>query len=149
MAGYAYGITTDTWKMKDNAYEILYKMIKKHPKSHLRQMITDYYLTNKESDEYGEEAESFFDFTEWYENEQLNSGIEAVITDLINDLEFNSKYIFEYDNWAIYVRPYIPKDDDYKDKYPSQEKIRQILNKYINPILKAPQAVDWIIIDLD
>lgn len=85
-----------------------------------------------------EQADSF---AAEYEDYYCNTGIEALLVACINDNECGGEEVFFYEDYCIYVPARIPEDDKAKEKMLTQERIREILAKYLNPIITDDSIV--------
>ena len=136
MYTFGYGCRTDIIKWKPDAYKVLREMVRK-----------DEYL-EKEFETYSKE-ESGFDnesdcFEYWAENvfendTTLVSGIEGILIELINN-QYHEE-IFTYEDCCIFVQATIPIDED--DYVPTQKEIREVLARYLSPLIEEPITVGW------
>ncbi len=90
-------------------------------------------------------------FVKQYENETyLWHGFGAVIVDTINYLEdFAGHDAFRVGDFCIYVEPIIPEDAYEAHCYPTKNRIRKIVQKYIRPFTKGDVTVDYVSVDPD
>ena len=138
MHTFGYGSRTDNIKWKDEAYEILLEMVRKD--KYLDKDFREYCNDNK--NEFDSEAECFKYWADCvYENDtSLISGIEGVVVELINN-QYYQDNVFNYEDYCIFVPATIPIDEE--DHIPTQKEIREILAKYLNPLIKEPISVGW------
>lgn len=137
MHTFGYGCRTDTINWKDNAYDTLLEMVKQD--KYLGNDFKKYYDDN--ISEFDTEAECFEYWVDCvYENDTgLISGIEGIIVELING-QYQSE-VFTYEDYCIFVQATIPIDED--DYVPTQKEIREVLAKFLNPLIKEPISVGW------
>ena len=70
-------------------------------------------------------------------------GLEALIADTINELEFGGELVFTYEDYILGVTAYIPEDEEDIKNYPTQKRIREIFAEYVNPLLEEPVTINW------
>lgn len=89
------------------------------------------------------EAEEFF-IVEYTDNSPYASGIAAFLVRCINDNECPTANAFSYKDYCLGVKARIPANDEEKAKMLTQEDIRRILVKYLNPILESDVTVEFL-----
>lgn len=139
MTDYGYGVDMSRTEFIPNAA----KYILEHFASEdLRGDFRAFCEDNPELVEDGEAEEIFID--EYEDDLTYASGIEAFIVRCINDNECPTADAFAYNDYCIYVGARIPANDEEKAKMLTQEDIRRILVKYLNPILESDVTVEFL-----
>ncbi len=137
---YGYGIDTssDDFKLKPDAAKLLWKMAKNI--DWIEETYEAYCADkNLNPDDGYEEA-----YIEDYENEfACSTGFEALLTDVINEFVDPAENPFVYDDCVIVVPATIPANDTEKTSMLTQQRIREILAEYINPLIEKPVVVGW------
>ncbi len=142
---YAYGINTyhdDVWglqyKLKPNAAELLWK---KAEKIDCIKEMYDEYCQDNGLDQDIESREGFIDD---YENDTTyNTGLEALLVDVINEEIDPVEKPFVYDDYIIGVPATLPVNDAEKASMLTQQRIREILAEYLNPLIETPVVISW------
>ena len=137
---YGYGIDTssDDFKLKPDAAKRLWEMAKNI--DWVKESYQDYCFDNDLDPDGGFEE----DYIEDYEDDNTyNTGFEALLTDVINELVDPVEKPFVYDDCVIVVPATIPANDTEKASMLTQQKIREILAEYVNPLIEEPVVVGW------
>ncbi len=137
---YGYGIDTssDDFKLKPNAAKLLWEKAKNI--GWIEEGYEDYCHDNDLDPNGGFEGE----YIEDYENEYTyNTGLEALLTDVINEFVDSVEKPFVYDDYVIIVPATIPANDAERASMLTQQKIREILAEYVNPLIEDPVVVGW------
>ncbi len=137
---YGYGINTssDDFKLKPNAAKLLWEKAKNI--DWLKECYKDYCHDNGLDPDGGFEE----NYIEDYENDTTyNTGFEALLTNVINELVDPIERPFVYDDCVIIVPATIPANDTEKASMLTQQRIKEILAEYVNPFIKEPIVVGW------
>lgn len=137
-----YGIDLDSHLYKKNVYKLALDLIKKKDSA----CLIDIERLHAESENTElEEDEVFCLYCEEYENSvYLWRELEGLLTDVINEIEFNNETVFRCQYNCVYVEPDIPKNEEAKALYPTQEQIAKILQEYFGTLLDYPIDVKWL-----
>lgn len=137
-----YGIDLDAHLYKKNVYKLALDLIKKKDSACLIDI--ERLHAEPENTEL-EEDEVFCLYCEEYENSvYLWRELEGLLTDVINEIEFNNETVFRCQYNCVYVEPDIPKNEEAKALYPTQEQIAKILQEYFGTLLDYPIDVKWL-----
>lgn len=137
-----YGIRTDTAEWIDNLHDVINNTLGQ--KSEVYKNKYEEYCDYNDLNPNGDFHEEFID---GYENETMcTTGVEALLTDIINELEYNNDQIFFFDDCAIYTPSTIPRNEKAKELMPTQEDVQNILSRYIGPLTKKPITIEWLTI---
>ena len=140
MTDQGYGMAYDTAKWNKNAITEFFNEFLNESVL-LKEKYEDYCDDNKLDPDAGFDE----NFADDYENETyLWDGFEGLITDVINDIEFNNETVFRDEDCCIYVPAYIPLDEKDKAKRPTRKDIERILKTYVGPFLQKPQKIEWL-----
>lgn len=108
----------------------------------LREEFNQFCEDNEDLVEDGTAAEVF---VEAFENSvYYSNGIEAFLVACINDNECSGEDVFFNEDCCIYVPARIPEDDKAKEKMLTQERIREILARYLNPLVDDYVEVETV-----
>ena len=143
---YMYGCEIIRSNYRDDVYETLARMLEENS-SALLEEFEKYKKGNEGKPGFAmmDGEELFHAFVDEYESPDYSwADIEGAVTDLINEKEFDGRNVFECEFCCIAVMPDIPADDGEMKYFPTQERIREILAKYLNPLLKEPVTVRWL-----
>ena len=127
-----YGIFSDYIDWDDSAYRNLFYIACKEP--NIKKKIEAYSI----EEGFDSLSEAFDDmlclgFQYW-------DGIEGFVCHIINRHEFGGKPIFKYENGCIFV----PAQSDVDDEHiVSQDRIKCILNKYVEPLMEEKLETSW------
>lgn len=102
----------------------------------------EYKNFREENEDLNEEEALDVFFNEYEDEETGNCDIEGVLVRCMNENECGGRNVFRYDNYCIYVRNCIPKDEEERSKMLTMEEISVILAKYLNPILKSLVTIE-------
>ena len=136
-----YGVNTDSKiRWKENASIIFMDEFYLKDDNNKKTYVT--YCEDNDLDP--EDTESKEEFVENYENETYCwHGLEGLIADHINDCECNHNVVFRHDYYILGVMPRIPENNKERDTMLTQENIKILLTKYLNPLLEEPVIIDW------
>lgn len=136
---YGYGINTasDDFKLKKDAYEILWEIAKD-----IDWVKEDYemYCSDNELD-----PDEFYDkFIDDYENDTMcTTGFEAFLTDVINTLVDQVHDPFVYEDYCIVVPASVPANDAERASMLTQKQIGEIIKKYVDPLVEKAVCPSW------
>ena len=138
--GYGIDTSSDNFKLKENAAEKLWKKVKD-----IDLLMDDYEEYCAANDLDSKESESFEIYVENYEDEDsLFAGFEALLVAVINEEIDPPTRPFTYDDYCIVVPAGIPADDKEKAAMLTQQRIREILAEYVNPLIEEPVVITWL-----
>lgn len=131
-----FGVITEDACVREDAPKLFYDMASDSVKELFR-----------EAYGHSEYHDDFKFFLDGYENDTYCwSGFEAALVDTINECEFCGNAVFRFEDLCIYVEPYIPENRE--DVRVTQEEIRKILAKYLDPLLEDPLSIGWHLITI-
>ena len=89
------------------------------------------------------EAKRFFaeSFSDDY---GCGSDAEGLLARVIDDAEFDGAEIFVSKDGCLYVQATVPADAEEKEIMPTQADVRDLLAKYLNPLLEEPAEICWL-----
>ena len=137
MYTFGYGCRTDIIKWKSDAYKTLLEMVKKD--IYIKKEFEDYFKENKSKFENEVDCFEYWSENVFEGDTNLVSGIEGIVVELINNQYHET--VFTYEDCCIFVQATIPIDED--DYVPTQKEIREVLAKYLNPLIEEPVTVGW------
>lgn len=141
---YAYGIdlSKDYFKFKKNAAELLWN------KAKTIDWVQEAYADYCEDNDLDPDGGFYDEFIDDYENDTTyNSGIEAFLADVINEFVDPVEKPFIMDDYILAVPATLPVNDSEKVVMLTQQRIREILADYVNPLVEKPVVVDWYTIE--
>lgn len=78
-----------------------------------------------------------------------DGGPIGLLADIINSKECRNDCVFYWIDDYLYVSARVPLDEKSKNSMLTQEDIRRILGKYLNPLLSEGEIeLDWIYVDI-
>ncbi len=143
MSTIGYGVCTENAQWNKNAaatffnkYAVRSKRILSKYFNYRSEQIEE---NRKEEGDVLRESDLMGAFCSEYENGTYCwTGLEAIIVDTINDIDFAGKTVFRFEDHCIYVAPEIPANEYERQKMLTQEEIGQILSKYLDELLPKP-----------
>lgn len=136
---FGYGVVMDDAEFKiDAAKYVLDNFATK-------EILAEFDEFKKDNPDLVDEDEAKVIFVDEYEDHTYyESGICGLLVKCINELECGGEHKFEYQDYCIYVGARIPSDNKEKIKMLTQEDIRKILTKYLNPILEGNVSLGFL-----
>ena len=139
---FGYGVDTSRVEFKQDAAKYI---LKNFASQDVLDEFEGYCADNADLVEDGTAEEMFVE--EYEDSVSYATGICGLIVRCINDNECGGADIFEYDDYCIYLGVRIPTNDAEKAKMLTQEDVRRILAKYLNPILRCDVNIEHLSIN--
>lgn len=142
MQEYGYGInyTKITWK--EGVEKLLVKTAVEKTE-YIRKMYEEF---RSNTDDVEKTAE---DFARQYGNGMFLWGdVAGLLCDIINEIHFYGRPIFQIGDQHIYVPAYIPVNEKDKAVYPTREQISSILSEYLGSLAVSCPEAEWLSIQL-
>lgn len=142
MQEYGYGIdcTKITWK--EGVEKLLMKTAVEKTE-YIRKMYEEFCSDTDDTEKTAE------DFTGQYRNGMFLWGdIAGLLCDIINEIHFYGRPIFQVGDQHIYVPAYIPVNEKDKAVYPTREQISDILSEYLDSLVVSCPEAEWLAIRL-
>lgn len=139
---FGYGVDTSRVEFKQDAAKYILKNL---ASQEVLDEFEGYCADNADLVEDGTAEEMFVE--EYEDSVSYATGIFGLIVRCINDNECGGADIFEYDDYCVYLGARIPANDAEKAKMLTQEDVRRILAKYLNPILQCDVSIEHLSIN--
>ena len=138
MTEMGYGVAEENLRLRLTAYEKLQELVNGCPELRIR---WEEYLEEHETP--GEDTDDLFeDWAEAYENETTGeSGIWALLCDIINGTEYGWDDVFRYEDCCLYVAATLPANKN--SRVITQEDVCHMLSKYLTPLVMKTADVRW------
>lgn len=112
--------------------------------------LKEQYLEYCQDFEYSPESEiAKREFVEDFRDEDTfcGDGLGGMLAVFLNETECNGEQFFYYRDCCLYLSACVPVNEKSRDALPTQEDVRKIFERYLNPLLIQPLPCGWVFVD--